>query len=413
MKQPRFSHYGWVIVGNGLLVMFACLGLARFSFGVLLPPMAQALDLSYSQRGYLGTGYFIGYLLMVGLAPAMARRFGLRVSIALGLALVASSMGLLALAGSYGAALACYTVTGIGSGAANIPMMALIANWFAPSLRGLATGSVIAGNGVGIVVSGLLVPAVNQAGGANGWRWGWGVLAGIVALALVTATMFLRDKPEDKGLAMAGEFGRRVAPPAGAKGFNAQERRLLLLLGIIYLIFGLTYIIYGTFFVTALIDEHGMGEALAGRFWSVVGLFSLFSGPLFGLISDRFSRKTGLMATFAVQTAAYALASLSMGPLPIYASVALYGLAAWAIPTIMAATIADRLGPGRVALAFSIVTFFFAVGQVAGPTVAGWVADITGSFSPSFAASAVLTGLAVLLAGTLRRAGAPTRTKSA
>jgi MFS family permease len=71
--------------------------------------------------------------------------------------------------------------------------------------------------------------------------------------------------------------------------------------------------------------------------------------------------------------------------------VVLFGLAAWSIPTIMTATVADRLGPARTALGFSFITFFFAVGQVIGPTAAGALADVTGSFTMAYALSAVLT----------------------
>ncbi len=391
-------HYAWIIVGTGVLVMFSCLGLARFAFGVLLPPMAEALDLNYTQRGTMGTGYFVGYLAMVALAPALVKRLNFRASIVLGLIAIALSMGLLAISGAFIPALACYTVTGVGSGAANIAMMALIASWFAPSLRGMATGLVIAGNGLGISVSGFLVPYVVDVAGATGWRWGWGVLAMIVALVCVIGGGLLRNSPKDKGLEMAGSFGRRPPPPLGAPGLTAEEKRLLLLLGVIYFCFGTTYMIYGTFFVTSLIDEHGFSGGLAGRFWSWVGFFSMFSGPVFGRISDTFSRKAGLMAAFAVQTAAYALASLRMGTLPIYLSVALYGLAAWAIPTIMTATIADRLGPLRTAAGFSFITFFFAVGQVLGPFSAGLLADISGGFSISYIASSALTLLGLILA---------------
>jgi hypothetical protein len=36
-------HYGWVIVAAGALTLFACLGLARFAFGMLLPAMRTGL----------------------------------------------------------------------------------------------------------------------------------------------------------------------------------------------------------------------------------------------------------------------------------------------------------------------------------------------------------------------------------
>ena len=53
----------------------------------------------------------------------------------------------------------------------------------------------------------------------------------------------------------------------------------------------------------------------------------------------------------------------------------LYGVAAFAIPAIMAAAVGDYFGLSRAAAAFSAVTIFFAVGQTFGPAAAGLLAE--------------------------------------
>ncbi len=405
--RPRGLHYGWAVAAAGCLVMFAALGLARFAFGILLPSMAAGLDLSYAQRGYVSTGYFLGYLAMVAAAPRLSRRLGHVRAILLGLAAIAATMAGLGLAGTYVAALTAYTVTGMGSGAANISMMALISAWFAKPLRGLATGLTIAGNGLGVVASGLLVPAVVA---AHDWRWGWVILAGLVGAALLAAWLVLKENPGVMGLAPVGAAGQdAAAPPAPAPppSVPARERAFLVRLGLVYALFGFTYIIYGTFFVTTLVDEFAVPQAVAGRFWSCVGLFGLFSGPLFGKLSDRYGRRPGLAAAFAMQTTAYLLAGLGGGAWALYLSVGFYGLAAWSVPTIMSALVADRLGLARMAGGFAFVTFILAAGQVAGPALAGILADALGSFRPAYTLSALLTALAVYLALRLPPASRP------
>lgn len=81
MRHRLPFHYGWVIVFTGMLVLFSCLGLARFSFGMLLPSMSESLQLSYSDRGYLSAGYLIGYLLMVGFVSRVMSRIGARLAV--------------------------------------------------------------------------------------------------------------------------------------------------------------------------------------------------------------------------------------------------------------------------------------------------------------------------------------------
>lgn len=390
-------HYGWVIAATGVLVLFSCLGLARFSFGVLLPPMSEDLGLSYFQRGALGAGYFVGYLVTVLAAPKAAARIGYRATITSGLALIAATLGALGAADGFSMALVLYSITGVGSGAANIPLMALISFWFAPSVRGTAMGLVIGGNGLGIIFSGLLVPVVAAAAGASGWRWAWIMLAAVSGLVALLAGVLLRDDPVAKGLSMIGNQGRSKPPPAEARGLSARERGVLAHLGGIYFLFGATYMVYGTFVVTTMIDELGLDAGAAGRFWAAVGFFGMFSGALFGRFSDAFSRRAGLAGAYSMQTAAYVLAGLAMSRLPLYLSVGLYGLSVFSVPTIMAATVADRLGPGRAATGFAVITLFFAAGQVVGPVGAGRLADATGDFALGYLIAAGLTALAAAM----------------
>ena len=92
VKSAQRLHYGWVIVLVGTLTIFACLGLARFAFGMLLPSMSGALQMSYDEMGFLGTVNFAGYLVAVALSPLLLRRFSPRQLIASGLLLISACM---------------------------------------------------------------------------------------------------------------------------------------------------------------------------------------------------------------------------------------------------------------------------------------------------------------------------------
>lgn len=52
-----------------------------------------------------------------------------------------------------------YVLTGIGSGGVVLPSMSLMAQWFYPSHRGLASGVVMSGPGFGIILSGFVCPS--------------------------------------------------------------------------------------------------------------------------------------------------------------------------------------------------------------------------------------------------------------
>ena len=209
--------------------------------------------------------------------------------------------------------------------------------------------------------------------------------------------------PGEKGLTPIGET--ESAPnPSGKypkKEKNANKWTMVHL-GFIYALFGATYVVYATFIVTTMINERGFGENTAGTFWAVVGGLSIFSGPLFGWLSDSLGRKTGMMLVYTLFTISYVLVAAKLPNLFLYASIGIFGLAVWSIPTIMSAAVGDYTGPVRAVKAFGFITLFFGLGQITGPAVAGFIADSTGTFSMAFWLCASLTGGAVLLTSFLQ-----------
>lgn len=397
-------HYGWAVVMAGTVTTFACLGMGRFALGMLLPSMGHALPLSRSEMGWISTGNFVGYMAAVALGGRMVARLGARRTIILGLALVGLSMMLVSRAAGFVQVLGFYVLTGYGSGAANVPVMGLIAHWFGRRVRGRAAGFVVIGAGGAIVVSGFLIPAINASQGPEGWRLSWLVIGAIVLLAALLDWAVLRNHPSELGLepVVGGALPAPVAEPAPcATAPVVSRRRTLTHLGALYAAFGFTYVIYATFIVTTLVQERGFPESTAGWFWSAIGLLSLASGPVFGGLSDRIGRGKGMVIVFSFQASAYLLVALPLPEPFLYLSILLFGLALWAIPSIMAAAVGDYLGPEQAASAFGTITVAFALGQIVGPALAGRMADGLGSFAGAFAMAAVIAAAAIVGAALL------------
>jgi len=395
-------HYGWVIVVVGFLIIFACIGLARYAYTMLLPSMQAGLGLSYDRMGFIGTGNFSGYLAAVILAPRLIRRYRPRRVITIGLTITTLAMLAISRCQGFAEPLMLYTLVGMGTGFANIPTMALISYWFRSERRGTAAGLIIGGNGAAIVLAGFLIPLLNRCLGADGWRTGWLILGLVSLIVAILAAWLIRNQPSDMGLEPLGH-SQPVAPEQLIAHEERGDGAVLVRLGLLYLAFGATFMVYGTFIVTTMVKEMGFSENVAGMYWSWVGLFSLFSGVVFGALSDRVGRKLGLALVFAVQCAAYLLAGCMLGRAGLIASIILYGSTVFAIPAIMAAAMADYLGLLRSAGAFATVTIFFAVGQTVGPGTAGMIAKASGSFSSAYLLASAITALAALFALMLPR----------
>lgn len=413
MVALRDVHYGWVVVAAGTLAVFACIGVGRFALGMLLPAMGADLGLTYGQMGFVSSGNLVGYTIAVMAAGWLSRRFGARRLIATGLATVAASLMAISLANGFFGLLTLYTVTGLGSGAANVPVMALVSFWFARRHRGKAAGLIVSGNGFAIVLSGVLVPAFVAGGAGDGWRGAWLALGAIVLAAAAMCWLLVRNRPEEHDLApFGGADGGFPAAAAGGDGdaerrAGALRRRTLAHLGAIYFLFGATYVIYATFIVTSLIEDHGFPQATAGAFWSWLGVLSLASGPVFGSLSDVIGRRAGLMVVFTLHMIAYGLASAPLSDALLFLSIALFGVAAWSIPSIMAAAVGDYMGAEHAAAGFGTITVMFGLGQIVGPAVAGLAAEAAGGFGISFAMAAALAAAAVVLSASLHRPPPP------
>lgn len=406
-------HYGWIILGTGVGVMFACLGLGRFALGMLLPPMGQALHLDYGQMGLISTANFIGYMVSVIFVGRISNKFGPRATIACGLVIVGIPMALIWYAGGLKAILVLYFFTGVGSGLANIPMLGLVTGWFVKRWRGRAAGVMLVGNGLGIVFSGFIVPFLITEMAGYGWRVAWLILGGVVLIMAALAGLVLRNSPAQVGQQPMGagrsmvtkNFSDTGHPRSSKPGKNELSK--LIQLGLVYLMFGATYAVYATFIVTSLVNERGFSTQAAGWFWSIVGAISLISGPYAGYISDRLGRFPALAIIFAQFSVAHLLALTGLPDACLYLSIFAFGLSLWGIPSVMAATVGDLVGPARASASFGFVTIFFGVGQVTGPALAGFLSEFTGLFDTAFFICAVLTAIAALISTRLSRKKLP------
>jgi MFS family permease len=81
---------------------------------------------------------------------------------------------------------------------------------------------------------------------------------------------------------------------------------------------------------------------------------------------------------------AYSLFALWPVPSGFTLSAILFGLTAWSIPAIMAAACGDVLGSRMAPAALGFITLFFGIGQAMGPSIAGALADASGSFFSAF-----------------------------
>ena len=411
--KPGKLHYGWIVIFMGLLTTIASHGFGRMSYTIILPAMKDGLQFNYTQLGLLGTGNFIGYLFMAIIGGFLAARFGTRLVITLAVVLMGITMILTGLAQSFSFAFAMRLLTGLGSGAAFVPAMALGSAWFAAKNRGFATGIVSAGIGIGTLISGLIVPPILSAFGPNGWRFSWYILGSAVLVVSGIVYVFLRSRPEEKGLQQIGADQTEPISPihsnpkatSSLQWTTVTKMPSVWYLGTVYFFYGLSYIIYMMFFAAFLVKEMGLTQQWAGGLWALVGGLSIFCGVIWGTISDRLGRNKGAALAYLVLGLSYLIYALIKVKFGFYLSAVLFGLTAWSIPTIMAAAAGDFVGPRLAPAGLGLITLFFGIGQALGPALGGYLADTTMSFTVPFLVAAGISFLGMIFSFYLKKPG--------
>ncbi len=379
----------------GSLIVFGALGLARFGYGMVLPSMQAALNLTNTQTGLLATANLLGYMAMSAIAGAIASHYGSRIVVTIGLLVAAAGMALTGAAGGMAALLVWRAVTGAASGCVNVPTVGLLPAWF-PGRSGFAVGTAVAGQSLGLVAAGLLVPAFVAGYGNQGWRITWYAFAGMaLVLALLAFLFFHRpqaEQPRPEGGAV--RHGMRQVYRSGAMWH----------LGATYTAYGFSYIIFMTYFTKRLVSDIGYTEAHAGTLFMVMGWCSLLSGVLWGGISDRMGRKWTLAVVYCAHCVAFTLFALWPSTSGVILATVLFGFTAWSVPVIMAAASDDVLGPRLCPAGLGFITVFLGLGQAVGPSVAGALADAAGGFAVAFLVAAAAAALGVVGSLTLSTA---------
>jgi MFS family permease len=394
-------HYGYVVLTLIVVAVFGSLGLGRHGYASVLPAMQDSLRLTNTQTGELQSWNLLGYLLTVVFAGFLAARFGPRVVISISLLVTAAALTLTGLIPTFGGAQLGRFLAGVGGAGGNVPAMALVCAWFGVRRRGLAAGAAVSGSSFGLMVTGPLIPVLLSQHGAEAWRVCWYVLGALALAAFIPCALFLRNRPDEYGLAPVGASGAEIGGHApGQRTPSLQwslvyRSRLLWHLAIVYFAFGFSYVIYSTFFIRYLVKEAGFSKASAGSLWLQIGMVSVISGFIWGSISDRWGRRLALLGVFTLQAVAFLSFGLNRSLPGIYFSAGLFAITAWSIPALMAALAGDLFGGRLAPAALGLMTIIFGIGQALGPYLAGRIADSTHSFSAAF----ITAGLVALFVG--------------
>lgn len=385
--SPTISHPLAVALALSLGAAVA-LGLSRFSYGLLLPPMRDDLGWSYLLAGAMNTCNALGYFLGALATPALLRRMGTWRLLMAGSVLASIFMLLSGFVSDTTALFLQRVCAGAASAFVFVAGGVLAARL--GSLQGERAGFIIGlyygGTGFGIALSALLVPATLSSaqlhGAAHGWQSAWLALG--IACLLATALMALPAKSIGEARLMQGQ-AQRFSSTDFACGLAA------------YFMFGAGYIGYMTF-VVALLKQQGMSPQLITVFYTLLGLAVVASSRIWARMLDRNKGGQSLAILNALLGLATLIPALTSAAPFIFLSGLVFGAVFLSVVASTTALVRHNLPPESWPAGISAFTAVFAFGQIAGPVLVGWIADGQAGLERGLVASSVLLLIGAALA---------------
>ena len=383
MRASRNNHRtrSLALATGGLTAMAVGMGIGRFVYTPILPAMIEGLGLTTSKAGLIASANFLGYLAGALLAASPFLAGSRRVWLLAALLVGAATTGAMGLASSTPAFVALRFTGGAASALILIFASALVLDGLAQMNRSGMAALHFAGVGIGIALSAALVSGLLALG--TDWRPLWFACGAVSLLAV----------PAVARLIPAGDPARTNATSPGTA---ATPKPGLVALVLAYGLFGFGYVVTATFLV-AIVRAAPAVRAVEPWIWGVVGLTAAPSVAFWTAIAKRL----GISRTFAgaCLVEAVGVAASVLWPTRVGALLAAATLGGTFMGiTALGLAGARRLATGDPRRALSLLTASFGIGQIAGPSAAGFLYNYTGGFTvPSLLAVAALIAAATVV----------------
>jgi MFS family permease len=409
--------YGWRMVAAGSGLQFLQAGLMQQSFGAYVAVLAA--ERGWSKTALSGAaalqsaetaiiGPLMGWLID-RIGPQRLIQIGV---VVFGLGLI--GLGFIqSLIGFYVAVLTIALGTSM---CGYFPINVAIIHWFERK-----RGRALAGSSMGLALGGLLVPLVAASMLEFGWR-ATAIGSGLLAIVLgVPLSRFFRGRPAELGETIDGEpplersaHAPPVAAPEGVQDieFTAREAMRTRAFWLLALAHGAALLVVTSVNVHAITHmKEGMGYTVA-QASLVISLMTVaqIGGVGIGmLVGDRYNKRLMAAGCMVMHALGLLMLTWANGVAMLVGFAVLHGTAWGLRGPFMQAIRADYFGRRSIGMIMGLSSLIISFGQIAGPLVAGGMADLTGNYRTGFTFLALLAGAGGMLFVWARPPGPPQR----
>jgi len=393
--------YGWKMVAAATGIQFLQAGLMMQAFGAYVAVLSD--ERGWSKTALSGAAA-LHQMEVAILGPAlgwMLDRFGPRRFVRAGVVLFGIGLMLFSQVETLPTFYGAFVVIALGVGFCGFfPLNVAIIHWF-ERWRARAISSM----SIGLAFGGIIVPLV-------AWSietWGWRATAFASGMIVIVVGSWLASKiynrPEDRGETVDGVIDERPSRQfpstttnerSGTRDFTAREALRTPAFWLLSLGHGFALFVVQAVVVHAIAHlKEGLGYTVA-QAALVITLVTVcqIGGVLIGwLIGDRYDKRLISAACMLMHMGGLLLLTYALNLAMVVGFAALHGVAWGLRGPFMQALRADYFGRSAIGMILGLSFLVIMVGQIGGPMIAGFLADLTGNYRLGFTVLALLAGL--------------------
>jgi sugar phosphate permease len=394
--------HGWRMVGAGGGLQFLQAMLLQQAFGAYVAVLSEERGWSKTALSGAAAMQSAESALLGPVLGWVVDRFGPRAMIRAGVVAFGIGFMLLSRIETIGGFYAAVAMIALGTSLSGyFPINVAVIRWFARK-RARALSAM----NLGMAMGGLFVPIVAWSMLTHGWR-ATAFASGVAAIVLgwPLAGVF-RSRPEDHGETVDG-LPPAPPPAAGAAPAAPPDREFTAREALRTRAFWLLGLGHGfALLVVTAVNVHAISHMKEGLGYSVAQaalVITLLTGAQLGgvllgwLIGDRYDKRYLSAGCMLAHGVALLLLTYGHHTSMVVAFAILHG-AAWGLRgPLMQAIRADYFGRNAIGMILGLSTLIIAIGQVAGPLVAGMLVDLTGNYRAGFTVLALTAASGSLL----------------
>jgi MFS family permease len=393
--------YGWFVVAAAFAVTFIGFGCA-YTFSAFVEPLQRDFGAS---RGSVSLVFSLAGFLYFGLgiiSGPLADRIGSRPLAVLGMILTGLGLALASVARSLTEVYVAYGLgVGLGVGCAYVPAIGAVQRWFVRR-RGFASGLAVSGIGVGTLV---MPPLASELIQILGWRTAYLVLGAIAVVIGGGLSLLIENDPSGRNIGPDGDPPQPTAPRSQPEGASISAairspRFISLYAACLICSFG---VFVPFVHLVPYARDHGATPSSAVLLLGVIGIGSTAGRFFLGGLADRAGRPLTLLLMFVGMALALALwvISTSLWPLAVFAFI--FGIFYGGWVAVLPAVVMDYFGGRNVSGLIGILYTSVAFGTLVGPSAAGFIFDLSHSYTVPILASAAANIVAAAIVAAMAR----------